>query len=461
MPYDDQLALKSDMVKRLLADVMDEDTIFDGIMRSPLEFEYRNKMEFSFGDEIQDGPLTLGLHRRNTTYTVLNADSCKLVHTDVRKVLSATLKYCREKNLPKYDKKNHTGFLRFLLVRRSQTTGELLVYLVTSSQMDHDFSDWAEALRNLDLEGAYAGIFHALDDSMGDALKIDRATALFGQDFFYEELLGLKFKVTAFSFFQTNTPGAEVLYDVVRKYVSGKAPILYDLYSGTGTIAQILAPAAGRIIGVEIVEEAVAAARENAALNGLSNCSFLAGDVLKVLDEVDEAPDIIVMDPPRDGVNPRALSKIMNRGAGQLLYISCKPSSLVRDIPALRLGGYEVKKLCFVDMFPNSANCEAIALLSKLSEVKHHIEVTVEMDELDLTSAESLATYDEIREWVQENYGFHVTNLNIAKMKRKHGIIERQNYNFPKSEDSRQPNCPEEKEKAIEEAIKHFKMIES
>ena len=280
----------------------------------------------------------------------------------MRKVLSATLKYCREKNLPKYDKKNHTGFLRFLLVRRSQTTGELLVYLVTSSQMDHDFSDWAEALRNLDLEGAYAGIFHALDDSMGDALKIDKATALFGQDFFYEELLGLKFKVTAFSFFQTNTPGAEVLYDVVRKYVSGKAPILYDLYSGTGTIGQVLSPVAEKVYGIELIPEAVRAARENAALNGIENCEFIAGDVLEKLAEIPEKPDYIVLDPPREGINPKALTQIIEYGVGEM--VSCKASSFKRDMAVLREHGFRVKRWCLVDLFPQTMHIETVCLLS-------------------------------------------------------------------------------------------------
>ena len=458
MPYDDQLALKSDMVKRLLADVMDEDTIFDGIMRSPLEFEYRNKMEFSFGDEIQDGPLTLGLHRRNTTYTVLNADSCKLVHTDVRKVLSATLKYCREKNLPKYDKKNHTGFLRFLLVRRSQTTGELLVYLVTSSQMDHDFSDWAEALRNLDLEGAYAGIFHALDDSMGDALKIDKATALFGQDFFYEELLGLKFKVTAFSFFQTNTPGAEVLYDVVRKYVSGKAPILYDLYSGTGTIGQVLSPVAEKVYGIELIPEAVRAARENAALNGIENCEFIAGDVLEKLAEIPEKPDYIVLDPPREGINPKALAQIIEYGVGEMVYISCKASSFKRDMAVLREHGFRVRRWCLVDLFPQTMHVETVVLLSQ-QKPDDTIEIDLDLDELDATSAELKATYQEIKDYVLKEFGLKVSSLYISQVKRKCGIEVGENYNLPKSENARVPQCPKEKEDAIKAALKYFAMI--
>ena len=484
MPYEDQLAMKEDMVRRLLDEVVD-DAIYDGILRSPLEFEYRNKMEFSFGDDVENGPLTLGLHRRNTTYTVLNAHSCALAHKDMRKILGATLDYCREKGLKKYDKKIHKGFLRFLLVRRSQTTGELLVYIVTSSQQEHDFSDWAERLLALPIEGSYAGIFHAIDDKMSDAVKVDYAKPLYGKEYFYEELLGLKFKVTAFSFFQTNTPGAEVLYDAVRRYVTGGipggndgsgdisaetaqaytdenrayAPVLYDLYSGTGTIGQVLSPVAGKVYGIELIPEAVDAARENAALNNITNCEFIAGDVLEKLAELPEKPDYIVLDPPREGINPKALGQIIDYGVGEMVYISCKASSFKRDMVTLRASGWKVKRYCLVDLFPQTMHVETVCLLSKLSETKSHISVKVEMDEMDLTAAESKATYQEIQDWVQEKYGFHVTHLNIAQVKRKYGIIERENYNKPKSEDSRQPGCPAEKIRAIEEALMFFRMI--
>ena len=484
MPYEDQLAMKEDMVRRLLDEVVD-DAAYDGILRSPLEFEYRNKMEFSFGDDVENGPLTLGLHRRNTTYTVLNAHSCALAHKDMRKILGATLDYCREMGLKKYDKKIHKGFLRFLLVRRSQTTGELLVYIVTSSQQEHDFSDWAERLLALPIEGSYAGIFHAIDDKMSDAVKVDYAKPLYGKEYFYEELLGLKFKVTAFSFFQTNTPGAEVLYDAVRRYVTGGipggndgsgdisaetaqaytdanrayAPVLYDLYSGTGTIGQVLSPVAGKVYGIELIPEAVDAARENAALNNITNCEFIAGDVLEKLAELPEKPDYIVLDPPREGINPKALGQIIDYGVGEMVYISCKASSFKRDMVTLRASGWKVKRYCLVDLFPQTMHIETVCLLSKLSEAKSHISVKVEMDEMDLTAAESKATYQEIQDWVQEKYGFHVTHLNIAQVKRKYGIIERENYNKPKSEDSRQPGCPAEKIRAIEEALMFFRMI--
>ena len=193
---------------------------------------------------------------------------------------------------------------------------------------------------------------------------------LFGQDYFYEELLGLKFRISTFSFFQTNSLGAEVLYDTARSYVGEtKDQVIFDLYSGTGTIAQILAPVAKKVIGVEIVEEAVKAAGENAKHNGLTNCEFLAGDVLKMLDTIEERPDFIVLDPPRDGINPKALRKIINYGVERMVYISCKPTSLARDLEMLQESGYHLVKACCVDMFPWSANVETVCLLSKKAPV--------------------------------------------------------------------------------------------
>jgi predicted RNA methylase len=238
-----------------------------------------------------------------------------------------------------------------------------------------------------------------------------------------------------------------------------KGKVIFDLYSGTGTIAQILAPLAEHVTGVEIIPEAVEAARENAKLNGLSNCEFLCGDVLKVVGELQRKPDIIVLDPPREGVNPKALPKILAFQVPRIVYISCKATSLKRDLISFRLAGYRLLRLQAVDLFPGTPHVETVCLLSKLSEAKNHISVKVDMDEMDVTAAESKATYEEIQEWVQEKYGFHVSHLNIAKTKRKCGIIERQNYNLPKSEDSRSPETPPEKEKAIKEAFSYFQMI--
>ena len=463
--YSDELHTKEEQLKKLFLPVLGADffasSSYEGMLGSPVSAGYRNKMEFSFGNAEKDGPLTLGLHQKKSFFNILPVEACELIHPDLNAVTRAVQAFFRERGTSFHHKKSHQGLLRHLILRRSWTTGDVLVNLVTASGFDDGLARaFTDMLLALPLEGRLSGILHTENNSLSDAVVPERVTLLWGKHLLTERLLGLTFTISPFSFFQNNTPGAELLYARARDYISlTPGAVVYDLYSGTGTIAQMLAPAAARVYGVEIVEEAVAAARENAVRNGLSNCAFLAGDVLKTLDELPEPADYIVLDPPRDGVHPKALSKLMNSGAARMVYISCKPASLARDIPSLALGGYRVEKLCFIDMFPRTDNCEAVALLSKLSEVKHHIEVTVDMDELDLTSAESLATYDEIREWVQEKYGFHVTNLNIAQVKRKLGFDMRANFNLPKCENSRQPNCPEEKEKAIEEALKHFQMI--
>ena len=210
------------------------------------------------------------------------------------------------------------------------------------------------------------GILHTVNDNVADAVKNEGTRVLYGKDFFYEELLGLKFKITPFSFFQTNSLGAEVLYEKTREYMGEtKDKVVFDLYSGTGTIAQILAPVAKRVVGIEIVEEAVEAARENTKLNKLNNCMFWAGDVLKVMDELVDVPDLIVLDPPRDGVHPKALQKIVDFGVERIVYIACKPTSLARDLKVFQNRGYQVERIGCVDLFPSTYHVETICKLVK------------------------------------------------------------------------------------------------
>ena len=459
LPYEEQLRLKGGQLKELLDGAISEPYVFEGVKESPRREAYRNKMEFSFGDEEKDGPLALGMHRRGSFYDIVTVDECQIVDEDYRRILSCVLDYFKGEGLPFYHKLRHTGYLRHLLVRKGVRTGEILVVLVTSSQMEVSDAPWVKRLLELELEGNIAGILHTFNDSLADVVQSDRTEILYGRDYFYEELLGLRFRISPFSFFQTNSLGAEVLYETARSYIGDtKDKVIFDLYSGTGTIAQMLAPVAERIVGVEIVEEAVEAAKVNAKLNGLSNCSFIAGDVLKVVDELAEKPDLIVLDPPRDGVHPKALQKIIDFGVERIVYISCKPTSLVRDLELLQGRGYRVEKAVGVDLFPFTVHCETVCLLSKLHS-DQHIEVELQMDELDLTAAESKATYEEIKNYVLEHSGLKVSSLYIAQVKEKCGIIERVNYNLPKSENARQPKCPPEKEAAIKEALEHFRMI--
>ena len=469
MSYEEQLKMKENQIRSLLDEAIaaagqtdsegNADYCFEGIQGSPKEFAYRNKMEFSFGDEYKDGPLSLGLHKKGSTYDVLTASDCKLVHEDLTRILNCVLNYFQERKTPYYRKMSHEGYLRHLLLRRSESSGEILVCLITSSQREEPLETLVQQVLGLSLEGNIVGFLHIINDSLADVVQSDETRILYGQDFFYETILGLRFKITPFSFFQTNSKGAEVLYSAARDYIGEtKDMTVFDLYSGTGTIAQILAPAAKEVVGVEIVEEAVEAARENAVANGLDNCRFLAGDVLKVLDEIPQKPDLIVLDPPRDGVHPKALPRIIAYDVDRMLYISCKPTSLARDLGVLIPSGYRVEKVRLVDMFPQTVHVETVCLLSKLN-TKQHIEVELNLDELDLTSVESKATYDEIKAYVLEKYGLKVSSLYISQVKRKCGLDVGQNYNLSKKEDAKVPQCPPEKETAIMEALKHFQMI--
>lgn len=469
MDYQNQLDMKQQQIRELLdAAVLrggqtdqdgKPDYRFEGIKGSPREFAYRNKMEFSFGDAEKGGSLTLGLHKKGSTYDVLDAVDCKLVHEDLTRILQCVLEYCREQGFPYYHKMQHTGYLRHLLLRRGNTTGEILVNLVTSSQMDPDLTELKERLLALPLEGSIVGILHILNDSLADMVQSDETRILYGKDYFYEQILGLKFKITPFSFFQPNSLAAEVLYSTVREYIGDtKDMTVFDLYSGTGTISQILAPVSGQVIGVEIVEEAVEAARENAAYNGIDNCRFIAGDVLKVLDEVEDKPDYIVLDPPRDGIHPKALPKIINYGVENLVYISCKPTSLARDLEMFLGSGYRLVKAVCVDQFCQTQHVETVVLLSGKTP-DDTFEVDLDLDELDITSAESKATYQEIKDYVLKEFGLKVSTLYISQIKRKCGIDVGEHYNISQKENQKVPQCPKEKEDAIRAALEHFAMI--
>ena len=470
--YEEQLKQKERQVKDLLRPVLSNygkeiDRIFEGIEKSPRMLEYRNKMEFSFGDEVKDGPLSLGMHKRGSFHDIVTVDGCQIVDEDYSKILRCTLDFFTKEKVDFYHKMSHEGYLRHLLVRKAVKTGEILIDLVTTTQEVKGWTHqellqaFAEELCKLELQGKIAGILHTQNDSLADAVINEGTTLLYGQDYFYEDLLGLQFRISAFSFFQTNSLGAEVLYEKAREYIAdaGNGKIVYDLYSGTGTIAQILAPVAKKVIGVEIVEEAVEAARENAKLNGLHNCEFLAGDVLKVLDDIEEKPDFIVLDPPRDGIHPKALEKIIGYGVESLIYISCKPTSLARDLEVLQARGYEPERVCCVDMFPQTANVETVVLLSKGMVDNRKVKVDFSLEDMDFSEFKGKATYEQIKAYVLEQTGLKVSNLYIAQIKKKCGLDVGKNFNLPKSENAKQPKCTPEKEEAIMQAFKHFGII--
>ncbi|OZV12042.1 23S rRNA (uracil(1939)-C(5))-methyltransferase RlmD [Tissierella sp. P1] len=365
LSYENELKLKERQVKALFEQEA-LDINFLGIEKSPVVGGYRNKMEYTFGDEEKDGPLALGLHRKGRFYEVVNVGNCNIVDNDFTTILAAVLNYFQELNTTYYNKRSHSGFLRHLVVRKALSTGEILVNLVTSSQGELDKEGFIDRLINLSTVGKITGIFHTTNDSLSDVVKADKLDLLYGKDYIIEEMLGLKFKISPFSFFQTNTFGAEKLYSMVREFAGDiDDKIVFDLYSGTGTIAQIMAPVAKKVFGIEIVEEAVEKACENAKLNNLDNVEFIAGDVLKAVDELKEKPDLIVIDPPRDGIHPKAINKIIDFNPEVFVYVSCNPVTLVRDLKVFIERGYKIEKVKCMDQFPRTPHVECVVRLLK------------------------------------------------------------------------------------------------
>ncbi|MTI71055.1 MAG: 23S rRNA (uracil(1939)-C(5))-methyltransferase RlmD [Firmicutes bacterium] len=366
LPYKEQLNMKKEQVKKLFKNAGIEEYEFLGIESSPKEFDYRNKMEFTFGDVEKDGPLALGMHKKNRFYEMETVTGCNIADDDFTDILSIVLEYFREKEVPFYHKKTHKGVLRHLVVRKAEKTGEVLINLVTSSQKKLDLDDLVERIKNKELKGKLVGFLHTINDNVADIVQSDETKVIYGRDYITEKILGLEFKITAFSFFQTNSSGAEKLYNIARDFAqSDKSKTVFDLYCGTGTIAQIMSPISKKVIGIEIVEEAIEAAKKNAELNNLNNCEFVAGDVLEKVDEIKVKPDIIILDPPRMGIHKKAIEKIINFNAKEIVYVSCKPTSLVSDLEKFIERGYEVKKVKCMDMFPHTPHVETVVLIEK------------------------------------------------------------------------------------------------
>lgn len=366
LPYENQLELKSQQVLELLHNSGIENFEFLGIEKSPEEFEYRNKMEFSFGDLEKGGELTLGMHMKGRSFSIVNVDKCQIVDDDFRNILDTVVNYFGKKGLPYYRIMKREGYLRNLVIRKGSNTGEILINIVTTSQMEFNYEEITEILKNLNYKGELKGILHTFNDSFSDVVQADSVDILYGRDYIIEELLGLKFKIAPESFFQTNSKGAEKLYSIVKDFLGdASSKVVFDLYCGTGTIGQIVAPKAKKVLGIELIEEAVKSANENAELNGLSNCEFIAGDVAEVIKTVKDKPDVIILDPPRPGVHPVALNYVIKFNAPDIVYVSCNPKTLVTDLEVLQKAGYKVEKVKLMDMFPHTPHIETVVKLSK------------------------------------------------------------------------------------------------
>ena len=369
IPYETELMLKHDMIKTLFKD---SGITYDGnikINRSAVTKGYRNKMEYTFGDAVKGGPLILGLHRQRRFYEIVDCYDCNIVDDDFNKIRAGVQKYFREKNTDFYHKTTKEGLLRHLVVRKAHHTGQIMVILVTSS--DESFDDirlrlFMHMLLDLDLDGRIFSIYHVLNDSLADAVIPEKIKLIYGKEYITEEMLGLSFKISPFSFFQPNVFTAEKLYQKAFDLAEIDSSMnVLDLYSGTGTITQLMATVANTATGIEIVEEAVDKARENAKLNDLNNVNFLCGDVLEEIEKVGNKYDVVILDPPRAGISPASLDKILNIDCKKFVYISCNPKSQMDNLKVFLEKGYEIKDYEIFDQFPNSRHLEAIALLER------------------------------------------------------------------------------------------------
>lgn len=363
LPLETELELKTNSILDLFSE-----TGFEGLIvhPNPKPEGYRNKMEYTFGDEVKGGPLILGLHRKGRYYEIVDTTTCNIVHPDFEKIRIGVMNYFKNIGKKHYRKMSAEGFLRHLVVRAGFHTGEIMVNLVTTTQDELNSSEFVELLMDLDLENEIVSILHTLNDDVGDAVRSDEMRVLHGRDHIYEEVLGLRFKISPFSFFQPNVFGIENLYSRVLELAGDLSDTtVYDLYSGTGTISQILAKKAKSVIGVEIIEEAVEAARINAELNDIDNVEFRANDVLKELERLTGAPELIVLDPPRSGIVPKALEGILDFNPVKFIYISCNPKTLAADYHSFINKGYKLTHLEIFDQFTRTYHVEMVGVFEK------------------------------------------------------------------------------------------------
>ncbi len=364
--YEDQLKIKADQLNTLFEEAGHKELTNFTVIPSKKNLEYKNKMEFTFGNEAIGAPLALGMHMKTKSNSIVTVDTCLIVDEDYRKILIATVDFFQKEKLPFYKIMQREGFLRHLVVRKGHNTGEIMVNIVTTSQIDYDFNDYVDLLLSLDTKATIKGILHTVNDSFSDAVICDKLNILYGNDHIYDELLGYKFKISPFSFFQTNTSGAEVLYEeVINMLKNAKEKTLFDLYSGTGTIGIISSSRVKEVIGIEIIEEAVEMANENCTINEVENAHYTAGDVKDVVSSLENKPDIIILDPPRAGMHPKAINDVLSFGAKEIIYVSCNPKAFAKELDQFKLAGYKIVDYKAVDQFPNTNHVECVVLITK------------------------------------------------------------------------------------------------
>lgn len=478
MKYPAQLKFKESKVRgnlerigevpsELLDQIMHPAVGMDGEGMQP--FRYRNKAQFPIGTD-KDGRVIAGFYAGRTHSIIGNTD-CVLGVEVNEEILNCILDFMEEFDIPAYDEVKHKGLVRHVLLRYGFKTDEIMVCLVINGKTIPHCHDLVGRLRQIP---GMTSITLSMNTVKTNVIMGDTIRLLWGQEFITDYIGEIKYQISPLSFYQVNPVQTEKLYGLALDYagLTGNETV-WDLYCGIGTISLFLAKKAKQVYGVEIVPQAIDDAKNNAKINDITNAEFYVGKAEEVLPDYYKEyekthngetahADVIVVDPPRKGCEESLLQTIVDMQPERVVYVSCDSATLARDVKFLRANGYELKDVTPVDQFPHTVHVETVCLLSKLHEAKYHVNVRLDMDEMDLTAAESKATYEEIKKYVAEhNDGMKVSNLYIAQIKQKHGIIERENYNKPKSEKGGQPECPKEKEIAIEEALKYFQMIPS
>ena len=452
--YEKELILKQERVGQLLSGLV---PVVEPIIGADDPYHYRNKVHAALG--IERGRIIAGTYEPGT-HKIIDGGGNDLENEAAVEVINDIVKIATKYHMSIYNEKTGQGFLRRILVRTADATGQMLVVVVVTDHMFPGKKNFVKTLVGKHPE--ITSIVININKRTDSMILGDKSEVCYGPGFITDELLGKKFTISAESFYQINRKQAEKLYSKAIEYAAlSKSDRVLDAYCGTGTIGICMSDHCSSVTGVELNPKAVSDAGHNIRKNNATNVKVIKADATKYMNENAASGmfDVVVLDPPREGTTPEFIKACAKISPSRIVYVSCNPETLARDLKLFDGEGYKAVKACPVDMFCFTEHVETCVLLSKLSEAPK-LQVNIKMSELDLTASEAKATYEEIQEYVMSATGLHVTNLNIAQTKRKYGIIERQNYNLPKSEDSRQPNCPPEKEIAIVDALKHFKMIQ-
>lgn len=453
MSYEEELWAKRARVQDALTRIGGAEVTVEEILGAEQPLHYRNKSIYPISPAGE-----VGFYRARS-HQVVHVEHCLIQKPEADALAQAVRDYIARFQVEPYNEATGRGLLRHLYVRTSCRGESLACLLVNGSRLPHE-QELVDMLRAA--APGVCGVVLGENTRRGNAILGDRYRTLWGRDYLTDTLCGLELRLSVPSFYQVNHDQAQRLYEKALEYagLTGRE-LAVDLYCGAGTITQVLARRARHVIGGEIVPEAIRDAEDSARRNGVENVEFLCGDASRLAAELRQRglrPDVICVDPPRKGLAPDVVEAAASMTPGRIVYVSCDPATLARDVARFAPLGYCPVRACAVDLFPGTAHVETICLLSKLN-AKQHIEINLDMDELDLTDAEKKATYQEIKDYVLEHSGLKVSSLYIAQVKQKCGIIERENYNKPKSEDAKQPQCPPDKEKAIKEALTHFGMI--